>query len=72
MIEAPARSNIFCQPFGRAQVHVERFQIAVVDADELRANREGTIQFRLVMDFDERCQSCFGRESVELLQLGIG
>ncbi len=42
---------------GRAEVGLEALQIAIVDADELRAGRERALELRLVVHLDQRVEA---------------
>ena len=57
------------QLFGRRQIHLESFQIAVVHADERRGNFQRAFQFRLVMNFHQHGQAGLGGERMKFCQL---
>src|SRR5437773_236223 len=47
----------FCQSLRRSKINVECLQVAVVDADEPRVDRQSALELRYVVHFDQRGQA---------------
>jgi len=58
------------QTLGRCQVDCEGFEIAIIDADQLRARGDGARQFFLRVHLDQRIQRQGGCLPAELAQQG--
>ena len=58
-------------PFGRGEIDLEGFQIAVVDADEAGVAAEGAFEFALVMNFHQRGQPRGVGKGVKMRELVI-
>ena len=55
------------QPLGSGQIHFESLEVAIVNADELCAGRQGAVQFRFVVHLDQRRKPASGQlETPEL------